>query len=52
VVFGALVIAPVLDLLNAAFGFAGAPRGGRRRAGRAAGRADLGAGRGCVRGAT
>jgi putative OPT family oligopeptide transporter len=28
VVFGALVIAPVLDLLNAAFGFAGAPRAG------------------------
>ena len=30
VVFGALVIAPVLDLLNAAFGFAGAPGAGRR----------------------
>jgi putative OPT family oligopeptide transporter len=28
VVFGALVIAPVLDLLNAAFGFAGAPGAG------------------------
>ena len=30
VVFGALVIPPVLDLLNAAFGFAGRSRGGRR----------------------
>ena len=30
VVFGALVIAPVLDLLNTAFGFAGAPGAGRR----------------------
>jgi putative OPT family oligopeptide transporter len=28
VVFGAIVIAPVLDLLNAAFGFAGAPGAG------------------------
>ena len=28
VIFGALVIAPVLDLLNAAFGFAGAPGAG------------------------
>ena len=28
VVFGAVVIAPVLDLLNAAFGFAGAPGAG------------------------
>ena len=45
VVFGALVIAPVLDLLNAAFGFAGRPGRGRERAGRTAGRADLGAGR-------
>ena len=27
-VFGALVIAPVLDLLNTAFGFAGAPGAG------------------------
>ena len=31
VVFGALVIAPVLDLLNTAFGFAGAPGAGETR---------------------
>src|SRR3954452_11464873 len=31
VVFGSVVIAPVLDLLNAAFGFAGAPARGRTR---------------------
>ena len=30
VVFGSVVIAPVLDLLNTAFGFAGAPGAGRR----------------------
>ena len=42
VIFGALVIPPILDLLNDAFGFVG--RAGRRPecAGRAAGRADLG----------
>ena len=31
VVFGSVVIAPVLDLLNAAFGFAGAPARARTR---------------------
>ena len=49
VVFGALVIPPVLDLLNGAFGFAGAPGAGRQRAGRPAGRADLVAGQGRLR---
>ena len=41
VIFGSLVIAPVLDLLNTAFGFAGPPGAGPERARRTAGRADL-----------
>ena len=31
VIFGALVIPPILDLLNSAFGFQGAPGAGRMR---------------------
>ena len=41
VVFGALVVPPVLELLNQAFGFAGMPGAGTQRAGRAAGGSDL-----------
>ena len=40
VIFGALVIPPILDLLNSAFGFQGAPGAGDECAGRAAGGAD------------
>ena len=42
VVFGALVIPPVLDLLNNTFGFQGAPGAGSELPRRATGRADLG----------
>jgi uncharacterized oligopeptide transporter (OPT) family protein len=52
VIFGALVIAPVLDLLNTAFGFAGAPGAGENALARTPGRTDLGAGRGSCSGAT
>ncbi len=41
VIFGGLVIAPVLDLLNGAFGFAGAPGAGRKCVGGTAGGVDL-----------
>ena len=41
VIFGSLVIAPVLDLLNNAFGFQGMPGAGPECAGGAAGGADL-----------
>ena len=44
VIFGALIIPPVLGLLNTAYGFAGTPGSGTQRARRAAGGADLGAG--------
>ena len=50
VVFGSLVIPPVLNLLNS-FGFAGRPGCRPERAGRAAGRADLVAGQGVLGGA-
>ena len=38
VIFGALVIPPVLDMLNAAYGFAGAPGAGPEALAGAAGR--------------
>ena len=43
-IFGALVIPPVLDLLNTAYGFAGTPGAGRNALPAPAGGADLGAG--------